>query len=549
MQNLTRSLIANPAQVRVALANYFYKSAKTNIALYNFEHTPTYRTFKADVKNTIVRQVTTYSEPRLVSEIGFFSTPTKQIVSKYFKPFITVFPGGKQAINKFYLRAATAGGQAALDKIEALKPTKAVEAGFNIDNPALVDYFSSASSLMIDSVDQTTKNYIAETIQTGIDEGLTNDEIAQLISEGASDIGAYRSELIAFNEMARAMSYTERLTYIDNNVEKMEWITSQDARVDYICAANEDEGPISVNDTFGSGDSEPPAHVNAILGNQEVKALDVAAKMVAPYDGLAVYFTTERGVRLAVTPKHPVATGQGWVEASKLKLGDNLLYAPRWIEGVASIVQPESQPIVAKIEDVVVPGNVVFTRVPATSIDLDGDGVSCKYIDVIYAKSKLRVNSNGSFTQIVAKDYLGLRDIFKGLLTRFGPLNKFSLTGLTTSGNCVGSSGIPFILASGSFTHHQAVSKQRIAEDDTSLLEAFGDRQTATTSVFSKLIDRYSSFITFDKVVNIEIKPFHGFVYDMTTKYHYYTTNGLVVSNCRCYINPVFSSDYLTSGL
>lgn len=255
MLNLTE-LLSQPTNVRLAVNKFLYK-AGTNVALYNATRHPRYRRFQDKTEQTILEQIATFIDPAKITEIGFDTTPSLDIINKYFTSFGELY--GDKQLSSIYVWAGTQGGQAGLDKLGIGKVQKAIEAKFVMRNQKMIAKLMDFKNLMIMSVDNTTKGWIADTIAAGKSEFFTNDEIARLLIEGGRDISKVRASLIAENEVAHAMAWSERQTYILNNVNRMVWVTSEDGTVCPICEENSNQ-EIDTYGTFFSGVSEPPAH-------------------------------------------------------------------------------------------------------------------------------------------------------------------------------------------------------------------------------------------------------------------------------------------------
>jgi hypothetical protein len=67
--------------------------------------------------------------------------------------------------------------------------------------------------------------------------------------------------IIAQTEMSRAVSVASRDLYETSGVEQVEWLVAIGCED---CQDNADASPIGINETFPSGDTEPPAHPNCI---------------------------------------------------------------------------------------------------------------------------------------------------------------------------------------------------------------------------------------------------------------------------------------------
>jgi hypothetical protein len=96
---------------------------------------------------------------------------------------------------------------------------------------ALGVYIRTYSARKVKDVDATTKARIARLIQIGIDEGLTNAEVAASIREAALIDSAYRSAVIARTEShAAAMAGSFESALETDVVIEKEWISAEDER-------------------------------------------------------------------------------------------------------------------------------------------------------------------------------------------------------------------------------------------------------------------------------------------------------------------------------
>lgn len=82
-----------------------------------------------------------------------------------------------------------------------------------------------------------------------------NIEIEDIMSDSE------RALNIAQTEMSRAVSVANRELYEESGVELVEWLVAEPCD---ICQENADASPIRIDETFPSGDTEPPAHPNCV---------------------------------------------------------------------------------------------------------------------------------------------------------------------------------------------------------------------------------------------------------------------------------------------
>jgi SPP1 gp7 family putative phage head morphogenesis protein len=113
------------------------------------------------------------------------------------------------------------------------------------------------------AISDTTRDDIKAAVADAIENGTPAADLADTIS----DMGAFsdaRAMMIARTELIAANNKGHMSAFRNSGVVQYKaWSTAGDDDVDEeICQANEDEGPIPLDDDFGSGDSEPPGHPN-----------------------------------------------------------------------------------------------------------------------------------------------------------------------------------------------------------------------------------------------------------------------------------------------
>jgi len=130
---------------------------------------------------------------------------------------------------------------------------------------AKIDMIAASLAEKIKRIHDTTKEEIRAVIKEGIEQDLHVNEIAygntetgykgiQGVFDKASD---YRAELIARTETVNAYSESSVATYKELGVEKKSWMTAGDDKVRPEHQANEEEGPIGVDEEFQDGEMWP----------------------------------------------------------------------------------------------------------------------------------------------------------------------------------------------------------------------------------------------------------------------------------------------------
>lgn len=123
---------------------------------------------------------------------------------------------------------ANAGGQAALDKL-------GIDGVFGVIDPAWLKYLDNIENLLITSVDNTTKKWIAGILQEGIENHLTTLELRDLLMTEAKILSPVRAEMIARTEIANVMNQTELESYRRSGIREKRFRTSRDERVCLWC--------------------------------------------------------------------------------------------------------------------------------------------------------------------------------------------------------------------------------------------------------------------------------------------------------------------------
>ena len=134
----------------------------------------------------------------------------------------------------------------------------------NLVNRRAVKAAEDQAAELVTNIDAATKNMLRSAIADGLERNIGLDQIA----EGLSDQFAFsedRADLIARTEISHSNSTGAMAGYRAAKSEagvnlKKEWLLGPEPCE--ICVANNDQGPIDLDDDFDSGDDAPPAHPN-----------------------------------------------------------------------------------------------------------------------------------------------------------------------------------------------------------------------------------------------------------------------------------------------
>ena len=115
------------------------------------------------------------------------------------------------------------------------------------------------SNVTIQGVNNTTLDRIGTLLSRALAKGLTPQSVQDDIEDLLGD--SERAINIAQTEMSRATAVASRELYQDSGVELVEWLVAEPCD---LCQENADVSPIRIDETFPSGDTEPPAHPNCV---------------------------------------------------------------------------------------------------------------------------------------------------------------------------------------------------------------------------------------------------------------------------------------------
>lgn len=112
------------------------------------------------------------------------------------------------------------------------------------------------------TITDSTRDMLNSTVTQALDEGWSNDELAQNIQDNFA-FSDSRAETIARTEIKRADMQGSLNAYKSSGlVQGKSSVTSFDYDDDDECGENEDAGVIPIDDDFPSGDDAPPYHPN-----------------------------------------------------------------------------------------------------------------------------------------------------------------------------------------------------------------------------------------------------------------------------------------------
>jgi len=321
-------------KIQRAIERFFYK-IRLNVAVHGAIVSNDYSNFRDKIADAIEKQIRYFAKIEKVDEIIMVRKAVKKLKNKDFLEqiaflWIPLTQFVKEAeIREFLMWATERGGQSTLNKLNSDKT-------FELEDKTIIKQINKRAKKVIKMVDKTTQDWIARTIEEGLNNNLTSFEIAKLLGNEAKRQAKIRADKIAENEAVLAMGEIEEEIFKRNNIKKKKWISSRDEITCPVCLANEEAGAIPVGDPFPSGHLNIPAHIACydketevytdrgwllfknLRGNEKILSLnpkDFSIEWLKPqkyiaykFEGRLIHFNSNQ-TDLMVTPNHDMLVG------------------------------------------------------------------------------------------------------------------------------------------------------------------------------------------------------------------------------------------------
>jgi hypothetical protein len=179
-------------------------------------------------------------------------------------PWEPLFDEAAQAtVQAFAAPLDAAAAQALSSGMLAAVADLSIEGSFGLEHPAAVDYLRRRGAERVGQITNTTRTRLRSLLEQAADEGWSYDRTAREIRKQYAGFSATRARNIAVYELGDAYEHGNVLVARDLQdgglaMEKS-WLTVGDDRVRPDHRANQGQGWIPLDDTFGSGDDRPPA--------------------------------------------------------------------------------------------------------------------------------------------------------------------------------------------------------------------------------------------------------------------------------------------------
>lgn len=340
-------------------------------------------------------------------------------------------------------------------------------------------------------------------------------------------------------------------------------------------------------------------HDHCVVGSTSVQGPRTELAYRRWYEGELIIVTTARGDELAITPKHPVLTDRGWVDAGELRQTDRLVHGID-VQSVPLGVPDEDQ-MPALIQDVwrahAVDG---LASMPVAAEDFHGDGVGTEgYVHVVAADGLLSTVMHALARQLYTEAIgagTGSTAILDSLLAGGCSCNGILGAGGSPNGR-MGGGGSGSELLGGELGSGDGVgfgyrppldpSRSEPSVDDSARhavppsnlelgltaeisrlqitwygdafrrrapsfgprfdppsLEEQSDSLGAKADLGARLLERLAGKVQLSCPVELRrVGGWSGHVFNLQTVEGWYSANNIVVSNCSCTTEPLYVRD------
>lgn len=337
-------------------------------------------------------------------------------------------------------------------------------------------------------------------------------------------------------------------------------------------------------------------HPNCLVPGGTVLAEGVVAHSCREYNGPVITLETSRGNRIAVTPNHPILTAEGFVPAGSLHKGSKIVEATgkyRFFLGKAPNDINIPTPIEQITHSIVQAGGSSSISVKSSPVQFHGDGSADGKVDIVFSNGfrvgesnvlrskpirkhflptahfrRSSLFANGSTFQLLKRKLFAthrrvsggsfirtikgipvqsekLSHIRQGLSTSIGNLRvckplvvelKKPLKFFCSSFQIAGGHIEKFLLR---LLSKQAVINHSSFNGVLSHAEALRNLSVSEPLAAQRLQDLFrDNALVVSELLHVSTSNYSGKVYNLQTKYGFYTYNSIVTHNCLHVLLP-----------
>lgn len=425
-----------------------------------------------------------------------------------------------------------------------------VRTPFDLRNPIIQDQLSRTRNLLVRVNDEVYKdviNALNKAIAQGLDVRGQEAAVRDVLDINGSENWPARARTIAVTEVNRAWNFgvlAHGLTVQqDLRLQVLKrWDSKDDTRVR---AAHEaaDGQTVPISQPF-IVDFEPlmapldpsgsPSNViNCIPGSARISASGVQGGFRYLYEGELIQVLLRSGDRLSVSPNHPILTECGWILASQLKQGENLVKAAHSDSRLTSLgISPDvkTEPALAsEIFDALLKAGIA-QRIVGLPMNFHGDG-SNSDVDVVLVDGELSFGVDASIAEQfdqICLTFANESDASGGALHQLLMGSLHPTNGVMSLAN---------LLNAGFGSHSEPLGSFGLtlgSEFDSSSLESRPESLSGNSGILGDRLQGFAGLVSLDEVVEVRNELFSGHLYTFQTASGVYVADGSVSHNCRC---------------
>lgn len=455
---------------------------------------------------------------------------------------------------------------------------------------------------LIKSVPTQYMARVEQIVRTGVIGGTSSREIAKQIKD-ASGVTDRRAMIIARNEVGNANAELTKYRQMDLGVKEYDWMTARDERVrgnpsgrfpSAIPSHYARQGKRFRWNSPPSG-GHPGYAILCVPGSSNIEIAHAVKKLWRRRcSGDLAFAITASGKTIEATPNHPVLTNRGWVAMDEINVGDYLVNTcNQTIRAVENNVQARP----AKIGEVfdTIARYVAINSAPISGLQFHGDAIDSevdtididsflpseiysaideRFVEFFFANANMALAGaefgiDGALEHAVSILWSSGIETMRG----FCKLLTFLNSGTTHSEDvrlatisainagldkpsCNGHSidSIDFgqfkLANSADVFGNNLINGKLFAilrrasvvwNIEANSAESLGEVVRIDFENRPSISESSSVVEQFDCIVETGRREFFGHhVYNLETESNWYSTNTLIIHNCRCFASPVF---------
>ena len=386
-------------------------------------------------------------------------------------------------------------------------------------------------------------------------EGRRAENLLDII-QSEKKVSYNKAKFLARQETGLLTAKYREIRYKDIGIESYVWSTSHDERVrpDHAILNGHifrfDDPPVT--DQRTGARNNPTEDYNCLPEDSRIDFTGVIEKCFRRwYSGELTTIITSSGKTIRATPNHPVLTINGWKPIGLLNDADQLIDLGEELRNSFKADHNNSIPTVGEIFESHRKSSLAESF-PGEIKQFHGDG-SNGDINVINTTRDLSLNRQFNYIQGLNQFLLSLSNFFTFGVSGFNQHN-LSLIRRNFLGSNMrfGCKGLSFFKRHS--THSNSIGLGDRTNGDIGLDEPSSDNRSFQPCTFRNGKLAFPRKIRFDdrfwinlnsvmRVIPLRIRHissswYNGYVYNFQTKQGYYTSTGVIVSNCRCVAIP-----------